>query len=236
MKSFITYQLKNYMRSLFFIPPVALYFIWVFILYAYSSMNPLNSYANSAIVLYFIMTWITMNVFRIDEEAEKHILLVHLSQKEHYLYGKWLTCVVMMLPLLVIAHFYPIITNSFTEALTPIDHVLSFYCHIGLGGLGILVGSFFAGTSITKKRYVWLLTTLTVTLSFAHSRLTEILPSGFSLVLWILPPVRFFYEPLKESGLASLPPGFLAAFCLATFYMLIGSIIVLKMFMRNEKI
>ena len=236
MKSFVTYQLKNYIRSLFFIPPMALYLIWVFILYTYSSMNPLSNYANSAIVLYFIMTWITMNVFRIDEEAEKHILLVHLWQKEYYLYGKWQTCVIMMLPLLIFAHFYPIMTNSFTVALTPIDHFLSLYSHIGLGGSGILVGSFFAGTSITKKRYVWLLTTLTVTLSLAHTQLTEILPKGLNLILWVLPPVRFFYEPLKESGLDSLPPGFLAAFSLATFYMLIGGIIVLKMFMRNEKI
>ncbi len=236
MNSFIVYQLKNYIRSLIFIPPVALYLCWVSIQYAYTTADVLSSYANSAVVLYIILTWISMNIFRLEEEAEKHILLVHLKQKEHFLYGKWLTCIVMMLPLAVFAHFYPIVADSFMVPVTSTSHILSLYCHIGLGSLGIMTGSFFAGTNIAKARYIWLLSALTVTASLAHSQLVELLPSGLSWILWILPPLRFLYEPLKAGSMDALPPGFLASFCMAMFYLLIAGIVVLKMFMKKEKV
>ncbi|WP_052343681.1 hypothetical protein [Bacillus massiliigorillae] len=235
MKSFVIYQLKNYIRSLIFIPPVVLYICWVGILYAYSTLDVLNSYANSAVVLYVILTWISMNIFRLEEETEKHILLVHLRQKEYFLYGKWITCIVMMIPLVLTAHFYPILTNSFQAELISSDHILSIYSHVGLGVLGVITGSFFGGTNITRTRYVWLLSALTVTASFAHSQIVELLPNGFSWLLWVLPPLRFFYEPLQTSG-GGLPSGFLAAFSMAMFYILIASVIVLKMFMRKEKV
>lgn len=235
MKSFVMYQLKNYIRSLMFIPPVALYISWIGILYAYSNMDILGSCANSAVGLYLIMTWISMNVSRLEEAAEKHILIVHLRQKEHFLYGKWLTCLVMMIPLIIFAHFYPIISNSFTVSLTTPDHILSLYCHVGLGILGILTGSFFAVTKITETRYVWLLCALTVTTSLAYSQISELLPKGIAIVLWVLPPLRFLYEPLKESGANGLPVGFLASCSLAIFYMLLAGIVILKMFMKNER-
>lgn len=236
MKSFVMYQLKNYIRSLIFIPPVVLYICWIGILYAYSTMDVLNSYANSAVVLYVILTWISMNIFRLEEEAEKHILLVHLKQKDHFLFGKWIACIVMMLPLVLIAHFYPIVTNSFHSVITPTYHFLSIYCHVGLGLLGIITGSFFGGTNITRTKYVWLLSALTVTASLAHSQISELLPTGFSWLLWVLPPLHFFYEPLKYSGTSGLPPGFLASFSMAMFYILIAGVVVIKMFMRKEKV
>lgn len=236
MKSFVLYQLKNYIRSLIFIPPVAIYISWIGVLYAYSSMSILGSYANSAVGLFIIMTWISMNILRLEEVAEKHILLVHLRQKEHFLFGKWLSCVVMMIPLVVIAHFYPILTDNFITTPTSEYHILSMYSHIGLGILGILTGSFFTATKITETRYVWLLSALTVTASLAHSQIVELLPKGFSWLLWGLPPLRFLYEPLKESTYRGMPEGFLADFSLAFFYILIAGIVVLKMFLKNEKV
>lgn len=236
MKSFVLYQLKNYIRSLIFIPPVALYICWIGIQYAYNSMGILSSYANSAVVLFVVMTWITMNIVRLEEEAEKHILLVHLRQKEHFLYGKWLTCLVMMLPLVLIAHFYPLITNNFVNAITTYNHILSFYSHTGLGILGILTGSFFAGTKITETRYVWLLSALTVTASFAHSQIADLLPKAISWILWFLPPLRLLYEPLKGSDSGGIPTGFLSSFSLTLVYILIAGLVIQSMFMKNEKV
>ncbi|WP_019240548.1 MULTISPECIES: hypothetical protein [Bacillus] len=235
MKSFVTYQLKNYIRSLIFIPPVAIYVTWVVILYAYQSNDILGSYANSAVGLYIIMTWISMNVSRLEEAAEKHILIVHLRQKEHFLYGKWATSIIMMLPLIIIAHIYPIISNSFTITVTTTDHILALYCHFGLGILGILTGSFFAATKITESKYVWLLCSLTITMSLAYTQIEALLPKGLTFILWVLPPLRFLYEPLKQSSENGLPIGFLAACSLSIFYMLIAGVVILKMFMRNER-
>ena len=234
MKAFITYQLKNYIRSLLFIPPVALYMAWVIVQYSYSSVDIMSSYSNTAIVLFIIATWIVMNVFRIEDEAEKHILLVQLSQKEQFLYGKWLTCILFILPLVILAHFYPIVTSSFNQPVAVTDHLLSLYAHIGLATLGILTGSFFSGTKLTNSHYVWLLTALTITTSFAYPKLIEALPSAISWILWILPPLRYFYEPLKAATTGGLPIGFLASFFFSFFYMLIIGIVIFKLFLKNE--
>ena len=234
MKAFITYQIKNYIRSLLFIPPVALYMAWIIVQYSYRNVEVMSSYSNTAIVLVVIATWISMNVFRIEEKTEKHILLVQLPRREQFLYGKWITCLLFTLPLVFLAHFYPILTDSFNRPLVVTDYILSFYAHIGLAGLGVLTGSFFCGTKVKDSYYVWLLTALTVTSSFAYPLLIEALPNFISWVLWILPPLRYFYEPLKQATISGLPVGFLASFSFAVFYILIMGIIILKLFMKNE--
>jgi len=234
MKPFVIYQLKNYIRSLLIVPPVVIYIAWIILQYFYSNVDIMSSYSNSAIVLFIIATWISMNVFRIEGEAEKHILLVQIQQKEHFLYGKWLTCIVVILPLIIIAHFYPIVIDSFNAPLLSTHHILSLYSHSGLAGLGILTGSFFCGTKVRGSNHVWLLTALTVTCSLAYSQLEEFLPNGISWLLWALPPLRYFYEPLKESIINGLPTGFLASCCFAIFYIVMAGIVILKLYMKNE--
>ena len=236
MKSFVMYQFKNYIRSNLFIPPITLYFIWVTILYAYGSNDILASYIQSAVVLFFVATWMTMNIFRLEETAEAHILLVHLKQKEHYLYGKWLVCLLMLLPLVLFAHFSPIITKSFAQSLTSADYLLSLYSHIGLGGLGILLGSFFTATKINSSKYIWLMTALVAISALAYSKIFEVLPSGIAWILWVLPPIRFFYEPLQAASATGLPTGFLASFSLGVCYLAIATAVTLKLFMRNEQL
>ena len=217
-----------------FIPPVAIYVSWIGILYAFTTMNALSSYANSAVVLFLIMTWITMNLFLLEEVAEKHILMVHLKRKSYFLRGKWIACLVVMLPLIAFAHLYPVVFNVFVEPLTGAQHILSLYCHLVLGAFGILIGSFFAGTGLAKRKYAWLLTALTVTASMAYSQLAELLPSWLGWILWLLPPLRYAYGPLKDSLHGELPPGFLASFSLSLFYLLIVGIIVHRLFHRHE--
>ena len=236
MKAYVLYQLKSYIRSYLFIPPITLYSVWVIILYAYSSNDILASYIQSAVVLFFVAAWMTMNIFRLDETAEAHMLLVHLRQKEHYLYGKWLVSLLMLILLLLFAHFYPIVSNSFTQPLTSANHILSLYSHAGLGGLGILVGSFFTATKINSSKYIWLMTALTATAALAYPKMVEIFPAGISWILWILPPLRFFYEPLQEAGATGLPSGFLASFSLGACYLVVVTVVTLKLFMRNERL
>ncbi len=235
MQSYVTYQMKNYIRSLLFIPPMTLYVIWIIVQYTYGNVDILSSYSNSSIILYIIATWITMNIFQMEEKAEKHILLMHLQQTEHFLYGKWIAGVAMTLPLIMVAHFYPLIMKSFNAEVNVYQHFLALYSHIGLVLLGILTGSFFTAANSIKAKYVWLLIAVTIALSLAYSQLADLLPKALSWILWILPPLRYFYEPLKEDVINGLPSGFLASFSFAIFYMIIAAIIILKMFMKHDK-
>ncbi|MGN1401560.1 MAG: hypothetical protein ACI4XL_08670 [Bacillus sp. (in: firmicutes)] len=235
MISFVGYQLKSYIRSFLFIPPVVLYISWVGILYAYSNMNILGSYATSAVGLYMMMTWIAMNIFRLEETAEKHILIVQLKNRNYYLCGKWFACLAFLIPLIIIGHFYPILMGGILEPLSASEHMLSLYAHLSLGVYGILVGSFFAGTRLAEKKYIWLLTALTVTASLSYEQLAALLPVAFDWLLWLLPPLRFAYLPLKESVNGTVPSDFLASFSLSLFYTVIVGLIIQRMFMRSEE-
>ena len=86
----------NYIRSLRMIPPITIFCVWIIVLYIYKGVPILSSYAVTSITVYLIMTWLTMTVFSIEEESEKHILFVHLGNKKLYLWGKWATCFVFL--------------------------------------------------------------------------------------------------------------------------------------------
>ncbi|PLS16041.1 hypothetical protein CVD28_18490 [Bacillus sp. M6-12] len=190
MKAFISYQLKNYIRSLTFIPPAAAFIIWVAILYAYKNVPILSSYGSSALVLYLIMAWITMGIFKLETETEKHLLLLHLKKKDRYLYGKWISSAIIIVPLFLLAHFLPIITVSYRGTLELEHHGLSLFSHLFMGLLGILAGSLFMGTKLAREKYVWPLAILFLSVSLAYEQLHEKLPAVFGWLLWALPPIR----------------------------------------------
>lgn len=87
LKGFMHYQLLNYIRSLKMIPPLTIFCVWIIVLYIYKGVPILSSYAVTSITVYLIMTWLTMTVFSIEEESEKHILYVHLGNK-NAIYGE----------------------------------------------------------------------------------------------------------------------------------------------------
>lgn len=235
MKHFITYQAKNFLRSLQIIPPYALYITWIVVLYAYRNVPILSSYANSAVVLFVIMTWISMSIFRLEAENEKHLLQLALRDKTRFLYGKWLTAFLFMLPLFIVAHFYPIVFGHFRGNVTLVHHLLSFYAHIGLGSLGILTGSFFTATRLVTVKFVWLLAAITVTTSLAASQIHEALPSWLDWTIHVLPPLSLLYTPLKGGDAGRLPEEFLSDLFLVIAYMLVAVVIIQKLYLRRER-
>ena len=167
MSAFIRYQLISFVRSLKFIPPFVIFFVWVFILYAYKNVPILSSYAASSIAMYLIMTWITMSVFTLEEESEKHILISHLKRKAGYLFGKWLTILVVMIPLLLFAIFFPIITESFRGNMSVRLYAYAFYSHLIFMAFGILVGTLFSATKLATKKYAWLSSVFIIVVSLS---------------------------------------------------------------------
>ncbi|KAA9023974.1 hypothetical protein [Niallia endozanthoxylica] len=80
MTYFVIYQLIGFIRSLKFIPPTVFFLTWIFILYAYNNAPILSSYGVSSIALYLVMTWITMTIFTLEADSEKHILFSQLGR------------------------------------------------------------------------------------------------------------------------------------------------------------
>ena len=232
MLSFVHYQFLSYVRSLKFIPPLVIFFAWVFILYAYKGVPILSSYAVSSITMYLIMTWITMSIFTLDDESEKHILITHLRRKRSYLFGKWLTILVIIIPLLLFAVFFPIITDSFNKEMSLKLYIFTFYSHLVFAIFGILVGTLFSSTKLATKKYAWLSSVLIIVISLASKSIIEMMTFS-KWILWIFPPVFKVVEYMDEDQLLiNKPIIFDSVF--VVIYLLIVAVIIIPLFLKKE--
>lgn len=199
MSAFIRYQLTSFIRSLKFIPPTTLFLAWVFILYAYNNAPILSSYGVSSIGLYVTMTWMTMALFSLEEDSEKHMLFFQLGSKWKYLIGKWLSLLIVMIPLFVYAMLYPMMGKLFKGQVTLAAGTLSTFSHLMFCIFGILVGTLFAATKLSMKRYAWLTAVLIIVVSLAQTAMIDKLPI-LKWVLWFVPPVFKIINHMEGEG------------------------------------
>lgn len=234
MLAFIQYQLTSYIRSLKFIPPVVIFFVWIFILYAYNGVPILSSYASSSIALYVITAWITMSIFTLEEDSEKHILMSYLNRKVHYMYGKWLSILIVMKPLLLLAIFYPIVLDSFKEIMTVTLYLFVFYIHLAFIAFGMIVGTLFSATTFATKKYTWLSAVFVIVVSLAAKSIIEI-SSLFQWVLWIFPPVFKIANYMEGDDVILLNTPLLIDTIFVIAYILIGLRILAFLFKKKER-
>ncbi|WP_078552907.1 hypothetical protein [Bacillus alkalicellulosilyticus] len=233
MPAFILYQLISFIRSLKFIPPVIIFCAWVFILYAYKNVPILSSYAITSIVMYLVMTWVTMSIFTLDEESEKHILFSHLRKKLNYLIGKWITILIIMIPLLLFAVFYPIFTGSFNGSMSLKLYIITFYSHLVFMAFGILVGTLFSATTLATKKYTWVSSVLIIVISLASKSIIEMM-TLFSLILWVFPPVFKVIDYMNEEDQVLLNMTLLFDSVFVVAYLIIGAVILVPLFLKKE--
>ncbi|WP_232700015.1 hypothetical protein [Brevibacillus daliensis] len=233
MSAFVRYQLISFVRSLKFIPPVVIFLAWVFIFYSYKGVPILSSYAVTSIAMYLIMTWITMSIFTLDEESEKHILISHLRRKVNYLFGKWITILIVMIPLLLFAIFFPIITGSFKGFMSIKLYIYTFYSHFVFLAFGILVGTLFSATKLATKKYAWLSSVFIIVVSLSSKPIIKMM--AFSKwILWIFPPVFKVIEHMEgeDQLLINKPIIFDSVFVVV--YLIIGAIMLVPLFLKKE--
>lgn len=234
MSAFIRYQLISFVRSLKFIPPFAIFLVWVFILYAYKNVPILSSYGASSIAMYLIMTWITMAIFTLDEESEKHILISHLKRKVSYLFGKWLTILVVMIPLLLFSIFYPILADSFKGDMSLSLYVYAFYSHLAFTTFGIFVGTLFSATKLATKKYAWLSSVLIIVISLSSKSIIEI-SSFFKWIMWVFPPVFNVVGYMEGEDQVLLNSSVIIDSVFVAIYIIIGAVMLVSLFIKKER-
>lgn len=234
MTGFIRYQFISYIRSLKMIPPITAFCAWIFVLYAYSGVAILSSYAVTSITIYLVMTWLTMSAFSIEEESERYILFVQLDSKNRYLWGKWTICLIFAILFMVLAILYPIMMNSFKGTIRPIHLGLAIYSHFLLAWFGILVGTFFSVTSFATRKYAWLSAMLVIVVSISYEGIVE----KISLLKWgliIFPPVTHVINYSNGDDTIQIGNDFWLLAMWAFVYSVLGGIVVWRMFLRKER-
>ena len=233
MVAFVRYQFISYIQSLRFIPPVVIFFTWVFILYSYKNVPILSSYGVSSIAMYFILTWITMSIFSLDEESEKHILMFHIRKKISYLLGKWLTILVLAIPLLLFAIFFPIVAESFKGDMSLNLYIFAFYSHLVFLVFGILVGTLFSATKLATKKYAFLSSVFIIVVSLASESIIEMV-TLFKWILWIVPPVFKVIGYMEGQDQLKLSKTLLFDSVFVVVYLIIGAVVLVPLYFKKE--
>lgn len=233
MSAFIRYQFISFIRSLTFIPPVVVFLAWVFIQYAYKNVPILSSYGGSSIALYLVVTWMTMALFTMEEESEKHILFTHLGSKVRYLMGTWLAAMAIIVPLLLFSVFFPIVTASFKGKMTLEIYAFSFYSHIIFAVFGIIIGTIFSATKLAVKKYAWLSAVFAIVVSLASKPLIETAPV-LKAIVWIFPPVYQVIEHMSGGELLVMKESVWTNILFVVGYILIGGAISMFLFKKRH--
>ncbi|NMD71000.1 hypothetical protein HHO41_11905 [Bacillus sp. DNRA2] len=234
MSAFIRYQLTSFIRSLKFIPPTTLFLAWVFILYAYNNAPILSSYGVSSIGLYITMTWMTMALFSLEEDSEKHMLFFQLGRKLNFLIGKWLSLLIVMIPLIIYGMLYPIIGNLFKGELTLNVIGLSIFSHLVFQAFGILVGTLFSSTNFSIKKYAWITAVLVIVVSLASTAMIERLPI-LKWVLWLFPPVFKIINHMEGEDMIVLLDSLGFDILWVVCYITLGIILTIFLFRKKEQ-
>ncbi|WP_231111891.1 ATP-binding cassette domain-containing protein [Staphylococcus equorum] len=127
-----------------------------FLLFIINSDVPvLSSYGSTSIVLFLIMTWLTIINFKHDTVNERYILYIQLRSKNNYLKLKVLYLFLVSCLLILLSLFYPLLIQVFNKDVTLNLIFIGLISHILMSLFGILLGSFVTNTKIASKNFVF---------------------------------------------------------------------------------
>ncbi|PTK87722.1 ABC transporter permease [Staphylococcus gallinarum] len=233
LTTFIKYEHSKFIKSYLYIAPVFLFLLSVVGIYIYRNIPILSSFASTAIILFIILTWITIINFNHDGTNERHILYCQLQSRIRYLNNKILYLFIFSCPLIVLSLVYPIIIGAFDKALTLNLLIIGLIVHCLMSVFGILLGTFVTNTIIKSKKYTWLLTTLIVVIILTKTMLIESLPL-LKWILWVFPPINRFINLLTSDNLQFTNFQFLSAILLAIVYCICAYIIIKLLFHKTS--
>ena len=190
MKGLIHYFFATYIRTHRYVPPVSLLIMMLIINYTYIPNPIMDSYSFTALLLFFIMGWVTITILHAEDEGQKQITLMHAKNKRNYYFALIINCIVAGLILSIIAVAYPIVINAFTIELHIIHIACGFLAHFSLATLSIALSLFFTRELVKSNTNSWwgVISILVITLVLAVAKVEAL---KTPLISWIVPPLRW---------------------------------------------
>lgn len=188
MGGLVIYQYKKFITAYQYIAPCMFFLTALIMLYFYSGQPILSSFASSAIILLFIMTWLTTIILNLENIEEQQLLFVQLNGKRKYILGKLVFSCLVSIPFILFAVAYPIVTMRFEQHLSVSNILLGIYIHIALALLGIVFTLLLKVIQGLSQKYRWLVLVLIYLISILKIPLIQ----NFSIlkfILWVFPPV-----------------------------------------------
>ncbi|WP_042147029.1 hypothetical protein [Paucisalibacillus sp. EB02] len=189
MKTLINYTLYDFIRSHKYFPPISTFIILIVVYYSYTPNPIIDSYAVTALMIYFISAWLCISVMALDPPVQRQVMILHIGGRNLYYLSKLITVWLLSLILTAFAFIYPIVFGMFNEQVTFTIGFISWMNYILLSTLGIVVASIFSKVIMENVVNSYGGLALTITFSFTALGIYEILPVSIKNIVWIFPPV-----------------------------------------------
>lgn len=188
MGGLVIYQYKKFITAYQYIAPCMFFLTALIMLYFYSGQPILSSFASSAIILLFIMTWLTTIILNLENIEEQQLLFVQLNGKRKYILGKLVFSCLVSIPFILFAVAYPIVTMRFEQHLS-VSNIL--FRNIHSHSISAIRNCFTLLLKVIQglsQKYRWLVLVLIYLISILKIPLIQ----NFSIlkfILWVFPPV-----------------------------------------------
>lgn len=230
--TFLKYENLKFLKSYIFIPPIFIYLLCLISIYIYKDVPVLSSYGSTSIVLFLIMTWLTIINFKHDTINERYILYIQLRSKNNYLKLKVLYLFLVSCLLILLSLFYPLLIQVFNKDVTLNLIFIGLISHILMGLFGILLGAFVTNTKIASKNFNWLLTILIIIVTLTKDLLIEQF-SFLQWILWTLPPISSILYLLNKDSLHIFNLDFITL-CIHSLIYIVVAFLMIKYFFNRQ--
>lgn len=186
MWSLIRYTLISLIKSYKYVPPLTVYVITLVMVYDYRPNPIFNSYMLTSILLYLIMTWITITIFNGEDIVQQQITVFHANSLLKYFFSKYVSTLIIGSLLSILSTLYPIIFNEFNSEVSAFHVLLGLLTHLCLTYLSICIAALFSRGMISHASNQWLGLLLTDTIFLALPALRSYLPEAIFI---LFPPI-----------------------------------------------
>lgn len=182
MGGLVIYQYKKFITAYQYIAPCMFFLTALIMLYFYSGQPILSSFASSAIILLFIMTWLTTIILNLENIEEQQLLFVQLNGKRKYILGKLVFSCLVSIPSYYLLWHIQLWRWGLSNIFQFLIFFLGIYIHIALALLGIVFTLLLKVIQGLSQKYRWLVLVLIYLISILKIPLIQ----NFSILKFIL--------------------------------------------------
>lgn len=195
----MTYMLASYTRSYRYFAPLAFTIISVMLIYSYRPNPIMDSYAETAALLFIGSAWLGMNFLNHDQGRQSMLLIIHAGSPRRYYAAQYGAAAIIGFMLCIFAVVYPVVFDMFGEPMSAPILALGFAGHFGLSLIGISLSLFFQPGWIENQGRAAGCLIILIILSLAGKSLVQSLPAFYSFIPYVLPPVSVMVDVLMNA-------------------------------------
>jgi len=196
-KALIYYNLSYYVKSLKFIAPCLIFFVWFAQIHSQIPLQIWNQYFIGVITIFILSHCIGAGIINCEDKTQEAITKLHVKNNTFFHIAKIVSALVFMIPFYFLMIFFPLIFGFFTRNLLFTEIIATIIIFFLSSLMGVTTSVFFnkdfhdKGLALPFQVLVLIVMVVPFATIFDENMFVQ-------FVVLLLPPVNFFAERFHE--------------------------------------